>query len=213
MSIYDVKFYGAYVLNRRGICDVKVAKSSDLRIRPGSVTFELTVLKEFAGKKNVLRLQFKEGDVEYETLYDPGYFYEDGVWKETNCRQVQNAFLKTYGTLNAEIEFYRKVSIFYMTFYVAVEDGGTAKPKMEVSLNSLKRVGGLRELFTATVRSQLYGEEYVLELKSEAMDGCEYVPLFKPDRRYSLADSKWVKCRKSKIPEKIIECYIKHVNE
>lgn len=60
--------------------------------------FEITVLKEYKGQQDVLKLVFQDGEEAYETLHYPFLFWdiEDNVWRESKDKSTPDAFLKAY---------------------------------------------------------------------------------------------------------------------
>ena len=101
MTIYDVKFYGVYFRYKLEFSGVNIfSKKEVVHAVPGfdNYFFEVTVLKEYQGKKDVLKLEFADGEIAYETLNYP-YMYmdvEDNVWRISNDTSTVEAFMKTY---------------------------------------------------------------------------------------------------------------------
>lgn len=101
MTIYDVKFYGVYFRYKLEFSGVNIYSKKELRHAvPGfeNSFFEVTVLREYEGKKDVLKLVFEDGEVAYETLNYP-YLYvdtEDNIWRKSNDISTPEAFMKAY---------------------------------------------------------------------------------------------------------------------
>ena len=101
MSIYDVKFYGVYFRYKFDFSGVNIfARKEDMYCIPSfeNSFFEVTVLKEYKGQQDVLKLVFEDGEETYETLYYPFVFWdtEDNLWKESKNKSTPDAFLKAY---------------------------------------------------------------------------------------------------------------------
>ena len=105
MTIYDVKFYGVYFSYKLEFSGVNIFTSKErVHVVPGfeNELFEITVLKEFEGKEDVLKLEFANGEVAYETLNAP-YLYkdmEDGIWKLSHDTSTPETFMKAYLMFN-----------------------------------------------------------------------------------------------------------------
>lgn len=216
MTIYDVKFYGAYFPTKRGVCTVRMSQAMFTVDKglPDDVKFEAEILRKFEGKKNVLKLKFKDNTVKYETLYEPGYCYENGSWKETTYREAPKAFFKEYSRLVSKARANKQTSIFEMTFYGVFEDVGLTSPLVEMSLSKAvqnQELGANGVLFTAKVLKEFKGNKYVVKLMSE--ETVEYISLFNHSVCYDTETGKWIQCLESPIPGKILKCYIKHLNE
>lgn len=101
MSIYDVKFYGVYFRYKFEFSGVNIfARKEDVHCVPSfdNSFFEITVLEEYQGKNDVLKLVFQNGEEAYETLRFP-YLYldmEDNVWKESKDKSTPEAFMAAY---------------------------------------------------------------------------------------------------------------------
>lgn len=99
MSIYDVKFYGVYFHYKLEFSDVAIYQTKkQVHAVPGfeNLFFEVTVLKEYKGQKDVLKLEFEDGTCEYETLEYPFKYLEDGVWKNSHNTATPEKFMKLY---------------------------------------------------------------------------------------------------------------------
>ncbi|MBQ8043815.1 MAG: hypothetical protein IJ272_06685 [Clostridia bacterium] len=101
MSIYDVKFYGVYFRYKLEFSGVRIfARKEDVHITPGfdNSFFEVTVVKEYQGKNDVLKLAFENGEEAYETLKFPYLFWdvEDNVWRESKDTTTPEEFMKAY---------------------------------------------------------------------------------------------------------------------
>lgn len=101
MSIYDVKFYGVYFRYKFDFSGVSMfVRKEDMHCIPGfnNSFFEITLLKEYRGKQDVLKLVFENGEEAYETLKFPYLFWdmEDNVWKESKNKSTPEEFMKTY---------------------------------------------------------------------------------------------------------------------
>ena len=107
MNIYDVKFYGVYFHYKMEFSGVNIfAKKEDVRVVSSfeNSFFQVSVLKEYEGQKDVLKLEFENGEAAYETLNAP-YLYmdmEDKVWKNSNDTSTPEAFMKTYLAIQAK---------------------------------------------------------------------------------------------------------------
>ena len=101
MTIYDVKFYGVWFHYKMEFSDVIIcSRREDVHAVPGfdNEFFEVTVLKEYDGKQDVLKIEFKNGETTYKTLNYP-YLYlnlEDKVWRKSCDTSTQQAFMKAY---------------------------------------------------------------------------------------------------------------------
>lgn len=101
MSIYDVKFYGVYFRHKLEFSGVNIfARKEDVHATPGfdNFFFKISVLKEYKGKQDVLKLVFENGDESYETLKYPFLFWdiEDNIWRESKDTSTSEAFMKAY---------------------------------------------------------------------------------------------------------------------
>lgn len=56
--------------------------------------FEVTLLKEYMGRENVLKIVFNDGDEEYETLNHPYMFLSHGTWLKSHKPLTPHAFTK-----------------------------------------------------------------------------------------------------------------------
>lgn len=105
-DLYDLKFFGVYYQYKMEFSGVCIShKKEEVHAIPGfeNSFFEVTVLKKYKGKKDVLKLEFKNGDVAYETLYYP-YLYvdaEDNIWRKSNDISTPEVFMKAYLRLKA----------------------------------------------------------------------------------------------------------------
>ena len=101
MTIYDVKFYGVYFSYKFEFTGVNIfARKEDVHCIPSfdNSFFEVTVLKEYKGQSNVLKLAFQDGEQAYETLNAPFLYldmYKD-VWRESRDTSTPEAFMKVY---------------------------------------------------------------------------------------------------------------------
>lgn len=217
MTIYDAKFYGVHYPKAKGDSKVLLSGSKEevYEKAPEQFWFEVTLLKRYGSMKDVLRLQFVRGDVEYVTLYGPAMYLEDGEWKPTENMGVAKAFLKEYEKLENKLKE-ETISIFDITFFGALQDVGLFKPKAVVSI-SRENLEGNNSLssdairFTARVLKKFRGKKYILELTSK--DYVDYMPLFDNKLCYDSQINLWVPCNESPIPTKILKCYIKYLNE
>jgi len=101
VNIYDVKLYGVYFQYKLEFSGVNMyARKEDVHSVPGfdNSFFEVTVLKEYEGKKDVLKLEFENGEVAYETLNYPFLYMDmdDNVWRKSSDTSTPDAFMKTY---------------------------------------------------------------------------------------------------------------------
>lgn len=102
MSIYDVRLYGACCPSRWGRSYVFISNNIRQVLSKGALNeaiFEVTVLKSFEGKTDVLQLTYEDNSKAYETLYGEGYTYIDGEWKKGIIFPAANAFLDAYNKL------------------------------------------------------------------------------------------------------------------
>ncbi len=215
MTIYDVKFYGLYETDGNDVLKVEMAKNEQTVLRKtGEKIFSATVLKSFEGKEDVLMLTYRDGNCEYETLYEPTFYYENGEWQETQYREAQKAFLNAFNNMRQESKE-KDISIFDMTFYGAYKDMIISRPVIRIYASKEERRKNLSpeiEWFTATVHKSLWGKEYVVKLERKNAP-CEYIQLFDSETSYCEKTSRWVQCQRSDIPEKIMECYLKYIED
>lgn len=107
LELYDLKFYGVYYHYKMEFSGVNIfSRKEAVQAVPGfeNSFFEITVLKEFEGKKDVLKLEFQDGELAYETLNYP-YLYmdmEDNIWRKSNDISTPEAFMKTYFALKSD---------------------------------------------------------------------------------------------------------------
>ena len=97
MTNYDVRFYGVYFHYKSEFSGVNMYQTKEQRHAvPGfeNLFFEATALKEFGGRKDVLKLEFEDGTCEYETLNSPFEYLEDGIWKKSHNTDAPEAFIK-----------------------------------------------------------------------------------------------------------------------
>lgn len=101
LGLYDLKFYGVYYRYKMEFSGVSIfSKKEEVHAIPGfeNSFFEISVLKEYKGKKDVLKLDFDDGEIAYETLYYP-YLYMDmknRVWRKSMDVSTREAFMKEY---------------------------------------------------------------------------------------------------------------------
>lgn len=100
MSIYDKKFYGIYCFRAEDTLWAKLyEKPEDIEVpKRFSETqhFEISLLEEYKGKKDVLVLRLKEEEtLEYMTLLYPWKIYDEG-WHKINTNVIRLEFLKLY---------------------------------------------------------------------------------------------------------------------
>ena len=99
MTIYDVKFYGVYYRYKLETSGVNIyAKKEEALAVPGfeNLFFEVSALKEYLGKENVLKIEFEDGTCEYETMFYPFLYLDDGVWRNSGNTSTKDAFLTQY---------------------------------------------------------------------------------------------------------------------
>ena len=104
MNIYDVKFYGVYFRYKQEFSGVSIYTRKELvHLVPGfeNSFFEIRVLKEYEGQKDVLKLEFENGEIAFETLNYPFVFMdlEDSIWRKSNDASTPEAFMKAYLSL------------------------------------------------------------------------------------------------------------------
>ena len=101
LDLYELKFYGVYYHYKMEFSGVNiVSKKEEVHAIPGfeNSFFEVKVLKEYEGKKDVLKLEFSDGEIAYETLNYP-YLYKDvanNVWRKSKDTSTPEAFMKAY---------------------------------------------------------------------------------------------------------------------
>ena len=219
MNIYDLKLYGVRSLLLAGGDEVTL--SQEVPLTYGKATrgfmfmFEVTVLKQYGSKQDVLQLQFVDGHTEYVTLHEPSmYLEEDGEWKLAKDRKVAEKFLAKYNELNDMEAIGENPDIFNLTFYGIQEEYGVATPKVEVSLSKTIRdrmVSEKNVSFTAEILPEHRGKKYVIKAVTDAGEIC-YISLFNPNEYYDEDKRRWDYCNWTHIPCKILECYVKHLN-
>ena len=101
VSIYEVRYYGVFFRYKLEFSGVNIyTRKEELHRVPGfeNSFFEITVLEEYEGKKDVLKLEFEDGELAYETLNYPFLYLDikDNVWKKSNDRSTPEAFMKAY---------------------------------------------------------------------------------------------------------------------
>ena len=97
-DIYEVRYFGVYFIYRY-FSGIDLYRSKEERIikqEYSSTLFEVRLLKEYKGKEDVLEIKFEDGTSEYETLYEPALYYEDGMWKKASYREIEKEFLKLF---------------------------------------------------------------------------------------------------------------------
>lgn len=211
MTIYDVKFYGVYYPKSRFQYEIKMSENLKDVLRKESTQgqlFEVKVLNSFKGKKDILMLQFEDGTSEFETLYGRGYYYEDGVWKETNYRKAQEAFWMAYRRLSNK----KQLSIFDVKFYGALSRFDKDKVIVDIDKENIEVVGSENKFFTATVLVSLFGSSFVVKVEDDE-GKIEYLQLFDSETYYDQKANCWKGCTKNAISGEIMKCYIKYLNK
>ncbi len=216
MTIYDLKLYGVYFPQLVGGGHVRLSTERiEVRASRGYVyKFEVTALKQYGTKQDVLELQFDDGHTEYITLYEPSMYLNEGEWKLAKDRIVAASFLSKYEELKEEEAIGSTPSIFDLTFYGLLEDVGLKMLKTKIFLSRASRDRELTQnsiLFTATVLKEYKGNKYVIKVVTVDNVIC-YIPLFKANMCYDNDNRIWVSCSESPIPGKILKCYVKHLN-
>lgn len=207
MSIYDVKLYGAYYQTKDGMSDVFMSDDFEQVLEKGVLkeqVFEAIVLKNFKGRKDVLRLKYDDNSKVYETLYDSGYTYKERIWEEQLCKQATNAFFKAYSKVSKK----KYKSIFDMKFCACAE---LKECIIELVLTKDDTVLEKEEyLITASVLRDFYGKRFVVKVKKK--EKIEYIPIFSPKERFNKETRKWVEAScESNIPKKILESYFNYI--
>ena len=99
MCIYDVRFYGVYFHSESGLSGINLhtTKKEVHKVpRFENLLFEIALLREYEGKKDVLKIEFEDGTSRYETLNAPYRILKNGVW-ETSCdTSIPEEFGKQY---------------------------------------------------------------------------------------------------------------------
>lgn len=225
MTMYDVKFYGVNWYYRIGGDMLIMSPSVAIYNRsPVNARFEVTLLKQFGSKKDVLEIQYVMGEKEYVTLYEPTMYLDNGEWKETDDRRVPQKFLETYKTFccraeedkRAREETTKSKSIYAIKFYGMIEWVGITHPRVAIALSS-KNMDGCNSYtdkpvyFIACILDRFKGNKNVIKLIFD--EGVDYIPLFNPKMHYDVKEEKWIECEESPIPGKILKCYIKHLQK
>lgn len=101
IDIYDEKFYGVYFQYKLELSGINIfIRKEDVMGMPGfdNSFFEAVLLKEYEGKKNVIKLEFKDGEIAYETLFYPYLYWDmdDKKWKKSNNIDTPEEFMKAY---------------------------------------------------------------------------------------------------------------------
>lgn len=100
-ELYTVRYYGVQIQYKNEFSDTQIYETKELRHAvPGfeNSFFEITVLKEYEGKKEVLKLEFEDGEVAYETLRSPYYYWNPqfSKWVKAYANSTAEAFKKVY---------------------------------------------------------------------------------------------------------------------
>lgn len=217
MTIYDLKLYGGHFPRLIGGFNVALAEHPDEVFGkvPREYRFEVEVLKQYGSKQDVLQLSFLEGHTEYVTLHEPHMYLDDGEWKSSENNDVAEAFLAMYELLKEKETIDSAQSIFDLTFYGMLEDIGLKRLKAKVSLFKVIRDNELTkgsELFTAIVLKEYKGKKYVVHAITDEGDEA-YIPLFEANTYYNATKRIWDYCNESPIPNEILKCYVKYLNE
>ena len=216
MTIYDLKLYGVHFPRLVGGTKAILSHNQIEAYgkAPHEYRFEVTVLKEYGTKQDVLWLQFVDGHSEYITLYEPFMYLEDGEWKPAQHRNVAEAFLAKYNEIKEIQEIGINANIFELTFYGIQEDFCVKPKRVEISLSRASRDRCLTKnsmLFTATILKEYKGNKYVIKLLAEGGETC-YIPLFDANMYYDEEKRRWEYCNESPIPGKILKCYVQYLN-
>ena len=218
MTIYDLKLYGACLPRLAG--EYKVALVENMEVlygkvpRDGQFVFEVTVLKEYGSKQDVLQLQFKDGHKEYMTLYEPAMYLESGEWRQAKSRNVAESFLEKYEELKEMKMIGQNPNIFDLNFYGLQEEIGFGIKRVEVFLSRVKRDVCLKHnslSFKAVVVKEYKNKKFVIRAVTSEGEIC-HVPLFDANIYYDEERKKWDYCHESPIPAKILKCYVEHLN-
>ena len=218
MTIYDLKLYGAYFPRLAGDAKVTLADRPEgvLEKAPREYRFEVELLKQYGSKQDVLELQYLDGRKEYVTLYEPTMYLEDGEWHLSENGDVAEAFLKMYELLKEKKTIDSAGSIFDLKFYGLQEEISLGVKHVEVFLFRVQRDSLLSDralAFTATVLKEYKTKKYVVKAVTSEGEVC-YIPLFDTNIYYDEKKRKWKHCsNKIAVPEEILKCYIKYLNE
>lgn len=220
MTIYDLKLYGVYSPRLAGEYKVTLVKNREEAYekfpRDGTCVFEVTALKQYGSKQDVLQLQFVDGSTEYVTLYEPAMYLDKGEWKPAKERNVAERFLSKYQELQETETIGQNRSIFDLTFYGLQEEIGCGIKKVKVFLSRVRRDRCLVArslLFTATIMKEYKTKKYVVKAVTSEGEIC-YIPLFDANIYYDEERRKWERCpNKSAIPREILKCYVKYLND
>ena len=98
-EIYGRRYIGVYYQYKMKFSGVALFKTkSDVKVNVSfeNLFFEVSLLREFEGKKDILLLEFEDGTTEYEKLFEPGMYYDKdkNTWEETAYREVPKKFLE-----------------------------------------------------------------------------------------------------------------------
>ena len=211
MTIYDVKFYGVCYPKLIGDFRLMLYQSmeGDYQKAPQHFRFEVTLLKSFYGKKDVLQLQWVGRNVEYLTLQEPSMCFEDGMWHPCESSKVTKAFLEEYEKMHSQKKADKHASLFELTFYGRIRDWEGGNPNVTISLSNASELG--RIVLIAEVLKEFKGNKYVVKLETNG--NVDYIPLFNEKMYYDIETDMWLEGMKSLIPIQILECYIKYLNE
>ena len=216
MTIYDLKLYG--VCFPRLIGDYRISLSQDMEKvyakAPKEYRFEVTALKQYGSKQDVLQLQFVDGHTEYITLYEPTMYMDEGEWRATKSKNVAEKFLSVYNELKEFEALEKNTSIFDLTFYGLLEDIGLKMLRAKVALSLVTIEEAITSdcvLFTATILKEYKGKKYVIRGVIEEGKLC-YIPLFEANMHYVSEKGCWDYCNESPIPNEILKCYVEYLN-
>lgn len=100
-TIYDVQYIGVYYSYKMEFSGIDLFKTrEDVKVNLSfeNTFFKVKAIKEFEGKKDILKIEFDDGTIEYETLYEPGMFYDNDKcsWEETEYRKIPEKFLELF---------------------------------------------------------------------------------------------------------------------
>lgn len=106
------------------------------------------------------------------------------------------------------------MTIFDMKFYGVASTFLASKPEIQISLNEqdiVEKPNRSNTCFVATVLRKFEGHDYIVKVETKNGE-YECISMFEPELCYDVPISRWCGCQRSEIPEKIMECYIRHLN-
>ena len=232
MSIYDVRFYGYRTMNKIGD-EIIVIYDNDFYTKkmPRKVTlddrwtekFSISVLEEYAGKKDVLKVEYATGREEYFTLHKPWYTKNENVWEEIQENQFAVKFSNLYAKVvlnnNSKDVNSSTNTIFARSFWVvSYYETYTFRAVLKVFANEIDARNYYwtceqkSNIFEARVFPEYKGKEHVFKYKEQ------YFTLFDLLYSYDEGAEKWDVYTESdrlqikEICDGIKEAYIKDIS-